>query len=236
MAGAATGQVIGITDLVQFFELESDLVLVAGGRGPEHVGDLVVWAEEVFGVSVAVEAPGHGEGLGLADDVHLVNAAMAGDAGDPFVDVCAVVEIGVIRKIVYFNPGDGGSIGPGLSDVQQGWGVGADGGVAIHADLGGGNGSEGGGFDGVVAVAAVDAEPSDVDGVGIGEGLFGLIAYGGGFWGSSEGDEDGQVNAPPYRYENEDGQQVVGRSGEDESGVAAVWYHNPNSPTQLKAC
>src|SRR5690348_5879824 len=104
MTREATGHVSRIANAVLLFHLRPDQFLrlldvrdvLRLGRGvvgwlPSHIGDLLLGAEVPLRLAVAVEAPAHGERGGLLDDVHLVDAAVAGDATDAVVYVGAVV-------------------------------------------------------------------------------------------------------------------------------------------------
>src|SRR5688572_26568289 len=68
------------------------------GRGPLHVGDLRDGASAWTRVAVAVKAPAHTEGRHLGDRLHLVDAAMAGDAADSCGHVRVMGEVGVVGK------------------------------------------------------------------------------------------------------------------------------------------
>ena len=59
--------------------------------------DLRFRAQEIFGVPMALEAPRHAVGLGVLDDRHLVDLAVAARATDPAVHVRGVIVINVIR-------------------------------------------------------------------------------------------------------------------------------------------
>ena len=53
------------------------------------------------GVPVAVQAPAHAERRGQRHHLHLVDPAVAGDAGHPGADVGAVLEVGVVGELVH---------------------------------------------------------------------------------------------------------------------------------------
>src|SRR5688572_1790556 len=195
----ATLHVVCAADSVFLFESSPDLELGLGfagqvfllrvgmiDRAPAHVGHLILRTQMTLGLAVAVETPAHAERLGLMDDVHVVDAAVAGDAADAAVDVGAVVEECVVGEVVDLGPLDREAALPALADRAEVGTVLADDVVAVHADLCGGDGGEGGFLDGGVAVAAVEAELADVDGVAVGDGLFGRVADGGGARGGAQ--------------------------------------------------
>src|SRR4029079_2746913 len=64
-------------------------------RRPLHVGDLRDGTPVGAGIAVAVETPAHTERRHLRDGLHLVDAAVAGDAADAGGDVRAMREVGV---------------------------------------------------------------------------------------------------------------------------------------------
>ena len=76
MTGRATGELNCRSDLVFRGQLFADFFLIRGGF-PIHVEDLVLRANVLFGIAVAVKAPLHGQGRGLKDKRHLVDRAMA---------------------------------------------------------------------------------------------------------------------------------------------------------------
>ena len=60
-----------------------------------------------FGLAVAVDAPSHAQHLYLCDPVHCFDIAMARFTGYlTGINMLCVVEIGVVRQVVYLDPFD----------------------------------------------------------------------------------------------------------------------------------
>ena len=55
-------------------------------------------------VSVTIKAPAHGQLLGSTDDRHLVDTPVTGNTSNSTVDMCAVIEICVIRDAIDPDP------------------------------------------------------------------------------------------------------------------------------------
>ena len=77
-------------------KLLADFGLV-GGRLPIHIGDLIVWAQILLRVAMAIETPLHSQRLGLKHERHLIDLAVAGRAANTLIHVNAVIEIYEIR-------------------------------------------------------------------------------------------------------------------------------------------
>ena len=161
MTGRATGELDCRPDLVFGGQLFADSFLICGGF-PIHVEDLVLRANVLFWIAVAVKAPLHGQGRGLKDKGHLVDGAVARRAADSLVDVNAVIEIDVVSEAV--NP-DPLNRFIGFEAVADGFeiiDIVEENGVAIHAGFCGRNSRVGGSFDAGVTVTTVDAIIADV--------------------------------------------------------------------------
>ena len=68
-----------------------------GGRLPIHVGDLVVGPQIFLWIAMAIQAPAHGQFLGLKHEGHLIDLPVTGGAANPLIHVNAVIEIYEIR-------------------------------------------------------------------------------------------------------------------------------------------
>src|SRR5687768_3124193 len=90
---------------VRLDELRAEDVLVL--RHVSHVEDLFTRPDVLLGIAMAVQAPLHGQRRGLVDEIHPVDAAVAGRAPDAFVHVNAVVELHEIGESVNPAPADG---------------------------------------------------------------------------------------------------------------------------------
>src|SRR5581483_11727966 len=102
MTCRATGQALNVVFL---YELSSKLALV-GGWCIAHLKHFFFGTNKHSGVAMAVQAPRHGEILGLPHQRHTVHAAVTGFTTDPFVYVNAVIEINELRQVVHPGPFD----------------------------------------------------------------------------------------------------------------------------------
>lgn len=131
-----------------------------------------------LGVAVAIQAPAHAQGLGLVHNIHTVDAAVARFAADAGIDVCTVVEIGVIGKVVNTNPFNRLSRFPAVPDFLNFLGtLGVNLAVTVHAGLGGRDIRLLGLEYLRVAVLAIDAQFTCVNLVAVGDGLLRRVAY-----------------------------------------------------------
>src|SRR5690242_15470628 len=89
-------------DPVTLHELGSQRFLVLGHVG--HVEDFLARPDLLLGIAMALDAPLHRQRRGLVDEVHLVDAAVAGRASDALGDVDAVVEMDKVRQAVHAHP------------------------------------------------------------------------------------------------------------------------------------
>ena len=81
MTGRATGELDRCPNLILRCQLFADFVLV--GRGlPVHIENLILRAKHLLGRAMAVDAPGHQQRVGLKDQGHLIDLAVAGGAPD----------------------------------------------------------------------------------------------------------------------------------------------------------
>ncbi len=101
---------------------------------------------------------------------------MAGDAADALGEMDGVVEKDVVGEAGDAVPGERFSGRCAVHDGPEHGGVGEEPGVAVEAGPRGGHAGEGGGLDGVVAVAAIDAELAGVVAVAEEDGLLGRVA------------------------------------------------------------
>ena len=85
--------------------------------------------------AMALEAPTHAVGLGVVDDFHVVDLAMASHTTDAPIYVHGVVEVNVIGGLVNPDPGNGIPGFPGFADGCQFRAQGFDLSVTVHAGL-----------------------------------------------------------------------------------------------------
>jgi hypothetical protein len=126
-------------------------------RLPIHIGDLIVRAQILLRVAMAIEAPLHGQRLGLKHEGHLVDLAVAGGATDTLIHVDAVIEIYEIRQPVDLYPRNRFIGAVALAHWFKISGILKQNRMAIHTGLGRGNSGLRGSFDPAVTVATVDA-------------------------------------------------------------------------------
>ena len=109
-------------------------------------------------MTVAFEAEGHAERLGVADLVHLVDAAVAFEATDAAVDVDGMVEVNEARQLVNLDPGHRLAALGALANQLQARIVLEHLIVTVHAGGTGGDIGEPGLLDAGVAVAAIHSQ------------------------------------------------------------------------------
>jgi hypothetical protein len=64
---------------------------------PLHIRNLALRPNVLFRIAVALQAPLHRDRLDHANDLHLIDAAVARCAPDPRTEMRAVIEKGMIR-------------------------------------------------------------------------------------------------------------------------------------------
>lgn len=103
---------VATIDVIGAQQLRAESVLV--GRSPVEIEYLVRGTQVPSGVSVAVEAPAHGEWRHAPRQRHLIDRSVTTGAADTLADVNAVVEVSEVRQPVdplplQRNPGSVGS-------------------------------------------------------------------------------------------------------------------------------
>src|SRR5688572_5478093 len=147
-------------DAVSLDELRSQNGLVL--RDVVHVEDFFTRPDVPLRIAVAVEAPLHGEGRGLVDEVHPVDAAVAARAADALGHVDVVAEVDEVGQAVDAAPDDRLAGAEAGADRLEHLRVGPDLRVAVHAGRGRRDAGEVRSLDRGVAVTAVDAEAGHV--------------------------------------------------------------------------
>ena len=166
---------------------------------------------------MAFEAPAHAERRFLMDNVHAIDSAMTFDAADALGDVGAVIEIGVVAQVMHLDPVDGLTGREAIEDGLEAGAVFMNYGVAIHTDLGGGDGGEGCAFDGAVAIAAIEAELPGVKGVTVGNGLSWGITDSGGLGREAESYGNRHVERTAEDGDGDCGKRIIRPAGENKS-------------------
>src|SRR5688572_30188715 len=122
------------------------------------------------GVAVTVDAPTHAEGRHLGDRVHLVDAAVARNAADPRSYVRAVMEVGVLRKVVNTNPAHRPAALDTLPNRCQQLAVPHHGLMAVQAGARGRKVRNGRNLNRRVTVSAIETKLADVKPVAVRDG------------------------------------------------------------------
>jgi len=145
--------------LRQQFASAVDLIL---RRFPFHIVNLILRSEVGLGSFVAIETPAHIERMRFPGERHFIDATVAGRAANAFLNVDAVIEKNEIGSLVDSLPVEGLTCGETFADWREHWRIGPQLRMATHAGVGWRNSGEGGRFNGVMAISAVDAEAADV--------------------------------------------------------------------------
>ena len=136
-------------------------------------------------IAMALQTPSHAQRLRLIDLFHRIDSAMARDATDTTSQMRFMVEIDVIRKVVYTDPWNRFARCHALPDGLHRVGVGRNGVVAVHANRRRRNRGEGGPVCGGVTIAAIHAHFSRMNLVRERHGLLGRVSHVGGRWRST---------------------------------------------------
>ena len=129
---------------------------------PFHVINLFDRPHESLRCAVTLQTPLHLKRARLVENRHLVDAPVTRRAADTFFHVNAVIEVGVIRQVVYAYPLDRLARAETRAHRFQIRTVGPDLFVAVHARRGRRHSGGRRCFDRRVTVAAIDAVVTDV--------------------------------------------------------------------------
>jgi len=111
---------------------------------------------------MALQTPLHLQRRRLICNRHLIDAAVAGRTANAFFYVNAVIEICVVRQVVYANPFDRFSFtktGAHWFEIRA---FGPNLFVAVHARVRRRHARRGGGFDGIMTVTTINAVVTNV--------------------------------------------------------------------------
>jgi len=137
----------------------------------------------IFRSAVAIEAPGHALRLVLVNDLHFIDRAVTTVAAHATIHVNGVVEIGVVGHLVDAHPIDWFAGFPAIAHGGELRTIGLDLSVAGHTGLSCRHVGVRSHLDEAVAVSAIHTELLDVDDVGEGNWLVGLVTDSGVFRG-----------------------------------------------------
>ena len=59
----------------------------------------------IFGSTVTFQAPAHAVGLGVIDDLHVVDVSVTSDTANAAIHVHRMVKVNVVGRFVNSNPG-----------------------------------------------------------------------------------------------------------------------------------
>ena len=171
----------------------------------------------IDGVTVAVQAPSHGERLRAMHYFHLVNAAVTLHATHSTRDMRGVIEIGVITKLVNLDPFDGHTRFVALTHLGEARTVLMNLRVAIHACLRRWHCSVRCRLDGVVAVPAIETKLANVQRVAVRDWLFRLILAVECLWTKSISNQQRDVERSDRAHNQYEWKQRVRPAGKQES-------------------
>lgn len=163
--------VLGLDDLAAI----RDRILVVG-HFPAHIGYFLYRAEMLLRCAVAVEAPPHAQWLCLVNNFHAVDASVAAYAPNTDINVCGMVEMGVIGYLVDFDPLYRLASFPGFAKGCQLLAVGLNLRVAVHARFSWRNVRLGRYRHRSVTILAVNSQLAGMKSVAVGDGLVGHVA------------------------------------------------------------
>lgn len=103
---------------------------------PVHVEDPLLGPQKPFRFTMTFQTPFHLQCRGLERDRHFVDFAVTRRTADAFVHVNAVVEVSVVRQIVYADPLDRFSSAKTGAHRFEIWTVGPDLFMTTHARVG----------------------------------------------------------------------------------------------------
>ncbi len=112
---------------------------LVGRRGPGHVGDLAGRSQMIIGITMTGETPAHAERFLLSHHFHFCDVTMTAGTTDTHIDVCGVIKIDIVRRLVDADPFQGGSILETFPDQGQLFAVRFDHVMTIHTGFCRGN-------------------------------------------------------------------------------------------------
>ena len=102
MACGTTDEALYVVLLNELFA-QTDLVRRSDVR---HIENFVAGPKVALRVTMTIETPFHRQRLTLPCKWHFVDAPVTGGATDAFADVNTVIEIDILRKVIYSRPRD----------------------------------------------------------------------------------------------------------------------------------
>ena len=126
-------------------------------------------------------------GLGVIDDLHVIDVSVAGNAAHASIHVHRMVEVNVVGSFMNPNPGDWITCFPRFPNGTEFGTLRFNLRVTVHTSLCARDVRVGGFFYPCMAVTAIHAELIHVKGVVEGDGLCGLVSNACVFWGKVVG-------------------------------------------------
>ena len=174
-SSVAGGAVLRGVDFPVVCELRSFISGKILRSNPVQVVDLL-WGAKIGGrIALAIQTEAHAQRFGMINFVHLVNLAVAMDAGNTPVHVNGVVKINVIRRLVDLDPRHWGATGETLTHGSQARVVGQHLIMTVHAGVGRRDVREPRLLNTVVAIPAINPQLVSMNRVGERHGLYRLI-------------------------------------------------------------
>ena len=143
-------------DVIFLHQLLSERDLIRSGL-VAHCEDLVLWADVIFRMAVAVQAPAHIKRVCFRCQRHFIHATVTGFASHTLGDVDAVVEVDIIWQVVHTIPLERLAGLETFPDRFEHWSVVPDLAVAGHAGFSGGEVGERRFLNRDMAIAAIEA-------------------------------------------------------------------------------
>ena len=143
-------------DVIFLHQLLSKRDLIRSGL-IAHCEDLVLWADVIFRMAVAVQAPAHIKRVCFRCQRHFIHATVTGFASHTLGDVDAVVEVDIIWQVVHTIPLERLAGLETFPDRFEHWSVVPDLAVAGHAGFCGWEVGERRFLNRDMAIAAIEA-------------------------------------------------------------------------------
>jgi len=174
---------------IPLFDIFFTQLALCGSSGglPIQIGNLIQRTKMVFGGAVAFQTPTHAVGLGVIDDLHVIDVSMAGNAANASIYVHRMVEVNVVGSFMNPNPGDWIACFPRFPYGTEFGTLRLNLCVTVHASLCAGHVGVRRFFNPCMAVTTIHTELIDVKRVVEGDRLRRLVADACVFWGKVVG-------------------------------------------------
>ena len=110
-----TGAILRRVNIPLLLQLGSNLLLrLTAGGFPIEIKNLIDRAQVFFRVSMAIQAPTHGQWFMLIHDIHMIDVAVTTDTTNASINVNRVIEVSEIGDLMDPHPVHGLSGFPAL--------------------------------------------------------------------------------------------------------------------------